>query len=1042
MRIKQNSTNKTLCLFLFALYCIFTNCKDPSVRQDNYDDDVYNYPNGTSKDLTFSHNSGLYNRQFSLRITAEAENEIYYSTDGSIPLPSKTGNGYVFKYSSPITVQNRNGQENVLASRANTEQMYMAPNDPRGSVPLPYYPSNNQVPKATVIRVIAVDSDGKKSGVVTKTYFIGDNLANYANNRVISLVSNPFNLVDVNYGIMVRGNPNNRWETKPSYNFNMKGADWEREAYLEIFEGDANNRSVSLSTGVGIRVKGGWSRAVGQKSFNVYFKEQYGINNLRNYNLIPGAVKADGKTPVERYKGFMLRNGGNECDYTKFYDVFIQDLLSDRSFSTQASVPCVVYLNGEYWGFYNLQEKYSDNHTEYKYGVKKENVITFDNYELDDGNEGEESLYWSMVGMANKDMSNSANYNAFCVVSDIDNFIDYFAAQIYVYNEDWPQNNFRIWRTRNVEPGNPYGDKKWRWQMFDTEFALGIYNSGGLTGQNRNMDTFAKILNGENKENQHNKLFKALLKNPDFCKKFVNTMMDLYNVNFHPDSYLPKLNNYAAVYKPLMDGYFERWGRPWNTVFQDKVDDAKRYLNNIRNAMVYNYLPKYFGGYSGIANIGISSSNLCDVTLSVIGVSGTTIKINTVTPNLASGTWTGKYYSGNPVTVTASPPTNGFQFDGWTVTGGIAASPSALTTVVALTGNSQITANYKLIQGADVPVTGISLNNTTLNLTTGGNSNLIATVMPTNATYKTVFWHSNNPNVASVDTNGKITAVKSGTAVITASTVEGIDATCTVNVAAVITSVAFSKTVYGFIYGETMKLDITILPVNAPNKQTTWSSSNPSVATVANDGTVTAKSTAGTTTITVTTNDGNKTAICTINVKAATVILDLSKILTGQSNGVISNWNAFNNLIGGNFGNVEYKIITENGVKKLQFIEYHGSCRGLDLRNDKIDFHVGDIIEIKGTFTKISNKCGGFVLQMNNWGWKPLGDWGYWSSGKFEKTFEPLTQEDVDNIKVNPETPGIRIRSCLAEGENWDQQFPGGIGKIILEQVKIYGYRE
>jgi len=241
-----------------------------------------------------------------------------------------------------------------------------------------------------------VDADGNKSGVLTKTYFIGNNLANYASHRVISLVTDPYNLVDRNYGILVRGAANKRW---PNYNFNMKGQEWEREAYLELFEGDATSRSVKLSTGVGIRVRGGWSRAAGQKSFTVYFREEYGINNLRDYNLIPGAVKADGKTPVERYKSFMLRNGANDGEYTKFYDVFLQDLVSDRNFTTQASVPCIVYLNGEYWGPYNLQERYSDNHTEYKYGVKKENVISYDNGELDDGTKADEALFWQMMDM-------------------------------------------------------------------------------------------------------------------------------------------------------------------------------------------------------------------------------------------------------------------------------------------------------------------------------------------------------------------------------------------------------------------------------------------------------------------------------------------------------------------------------------------------------------------------------------------------------------------------------------------------------------------
>ena len=415
---------------------------------------------------------------------------------------------------------------------------------------------------------------------------------------------------------------------------------------------------------------------------------------MKNYILIPDAVKADGKTPVTAYKSFMLRNGANDSDYTKFYDVFLQDLLSGRGYATQAAVPCIVYLNGEYWGPYNLQERYSDNHTEYKYGVKKENVISYDNGELDDGEEGEEALFKDIMDFANKDMSNSANYAEFCRLVDIDNFIDYWASEIYIYNEDWPHNNYRMWRTRNVEAGNPYGDTKWRYQMFDTEFALGIYNGGSITGQ-RGVNAFDKIFNGEFRNHQNNKLFKALLKNPDFCEQFVNTMLDLYNVNFHPDSFEPKLNNYTAVYKPLMDGYFSRWGG-WNGMFNNKVNDARKYLTNIRSAMVNNYLPKYFGGYSDIANIGISSGNLRDVTLSVTGVSGASVKINSVTPKLTSGSWTGKYYSGTLIKVTASAAPAGYEFDGWTITGGTAGSPSALTTTVNIYDNARITAKYKL----------------------------------------------------------------------------------------------------------------------------------------------------------------------------------------------------------------------------------------------------------------------------------------------------------------------------------------------------------
>jgi hypothetical protein len=792
-----NPINRIVFTLLLAL--LIASCKELDDSSSNSDE--YNNPNaGTTRELTFSHNSGLYSQQFTLTLTAAAGSAIYYSTDGSIPSPDKAGKGPVFKYGAPITVKNRNGSPNVLATRANITQMNMVPDDPRGSIPTINYPTDNQVPKATVIRAMAVDSRGKQSGVMTKTYFIGDNLTAYGSHRVISLVTDPYNLLDVNYGIMVRGTPDKRW---PYYNFNIKGRDWEREAYLEIFEGSGSSRSVPLSAGAGIRVRGGWSRAPGQKSFSVYFREEYGMNNLRNYNLIPGAVKADGKTPLERYKNFMLRNGGNDLEYTKFYDVFLQDLISGRSFTTQAGVSCVVYLNGEYWGPYNLQEKYSDNHTEYKYGVNKDNVISFDNGELDDGMAGEEALFWQMMDMRNNDMSNQSNYNAFCSVFDIDNFADYWAAEIYIYNEDWPQNNYRAWRTRNAEPGNPYGDQKWRWQVFDTEFALGIYNGGGLTGT-ANMDAFNKILNGSEKNNHNNQLFKALLANDDFCRRFVNNMMDLYNENFHPDNYLPKLENYEAAYKPLMDGYFKMWGYPgnsWTTVFENKVNDAKKYLNDIRDAMVYHYLPTYFSGYTGISNLGLSASNLCNVTISATGVSGAAVKINTLTPNLASGNWTGKYYSAIPITLMASAPPAGYEFDGWTVMGGAALSPSALSTAVNITGNAQIIAKYKLSQSAVVPATGITLNKTSLNLKIGETSTLTATVNPASATYKIVLWSSGDRSVADVDGNGKVTAINSGTAIITASTIDGITGKCTVTVRPPVVALDLAEKLQTLPYG-------------------------------------------------------------------------------------------------------------------------------------------------------------------------------------------------------------------------------------------------
>jgi uncharacterized repeat protein (TIGR02543 family) len=664
-------------LLLFAVCYVFVSCRDP---QGNTGEEETG-----SRRLIISHNSGLYSNSFQLTLRAPEGATIYYSIDGSIPLPSKVkSGGPVFRYSAPIAVPN--SSPIFLATRANSEQFYMKPGDPRGSAPEIYYPTSAQVPKTTVIRALMVDAQGKQSEVLTRTYFIGNDLQRYGNHPVISIVTDPENLLDETNGIYVRGNSNNVW---PNYNFNKKGRDWEREANLDFYDG---NRKMAFTSGVGIRIRGGWSRDRGQKSFNLYFRDEYpGMNNLSNYLLIPGAVKAyPDQTPITRYKNFMLRNGGNDTEMTKFYDVFVQSLVSDRNFTTQAAVPCIVYLNGEYWGHYNLQEKYSDHYLEQKFDVPRSNVISIETGELDEGVESDMQFYYALMSFKDRDLSTSENYDEFCEVMDIQSYIDYYAAEIYVYNEDWPQNNFQLWRVRNPDPNNPYGDTKWRWMMYDTEFSMGIYNSGGVTGQS-GKDPFDRILNGEHKDHDNNLLFKKLLANSDFRKQFVLTMMDMYNVNFEYNSVSAKLDQIAAIYRPLIAQYYERWGNSWSP-FEYKVSDARNYLRNIRDAMTNVYLPSHFSGLG----------NLVDVTLSAkengSNVPNASIKINTTTPILKGGSWTGKYYTGYPVTVTANVP-NGYTFTGWTVSGGSAVTPSAQTTQVNLSGNAVITANYYLPNG-------------------------------------------------------------------------------------------------------------------------------------------------------------------------------------------------------------------------------------------------------------------------------------------------------------------------------------------------------
>jgi uncharacterized protein YjdB len=190
---------------------------------------------------------------------------------------------------------------------------------------------------------------------------------------------------------------------------------------------------------------------------------------------------------------------------------------------------------------------------------------------------------------------------------------------------------------------------------------------------------------------------------------------------------------------------------------------------------------------------------------------------------------------------------------------------TATITVKSDDGGKTATCEVTVIANG-IPVTGVTLDKTSYEMTVGDEFTLSATVTPDNATNKNVSWSSSNSSVATVD-NGKVTAVKVGTATITVKTEDGgKTATCEIIVKSIpVEGVTLDKTSIEITEGEEIRLTATVTPDNATNKNVSWSSSNSSVATVDN-GKVTAVK-AGTATITVRTEDGGKTASCEVTVK-------------------------------------------------------------------------------------------------------------------------------------------------------------------------------
>ena len=179
-----------------------------------------------------------------------------------------------------------------------------------------------------------------------------------------------------------------------------------------------------------------------------------------------------------------------------------------------------------------------------------------------------------------------------------------------------------------------------------------------------------------------------------------------------------------------------------------------------------------------------------------------------------------------------------------------------------------------------IPVTSISLDLSTLSLTKGESKTLVATVSPANATYKQIIWASSDPNVASVNSEGKVSAVAKGNATITAQ-VDEVKATCAVTVTVPVESITLNKTELTLKKGESETLVATVKPDDATEHTVTWTSSNSNMASVDANGKVTALSGGN---VTIAAKAGGKSVVCmvVVIVPVESVTLNRSSLTLGE----------------------------------------------------------------------------------------------------------------------------------------------------------------
>ena len=297
---------------------------------------------------------------------------------------------------------------------------------------------------------------------------------------------------------------------------------------------------------------------------------------------------------------------------------------------------------------------------------------------------------------------------------------------------------------------------------------------------------------------------------------------------------------------------------------------------------------------------------------------------------------------------------------------GTVTAKSAGTAIITATSENGMTASCTItVEKKFIPITEVYLDKSSAILTEGDTATLTATVLPENTTYsKDVSWSSSNVAVATVDLMGKVTAKSAGTAIITATTENGMTASCTITVNKkdtniAITEVRLNKSTETLTEGDTTTLVATVLPENTTyGKSVKWSSSNVAVATVDLMGRVTAKS-AGTAIITATSENG-KTASCTVTVNKKDTYIGLRDV-DGQLK-------YFNN------GNID---TTYTGFADYEGNRYYVSNGVVDTTYTSLILDNGNWVYVENG--KVNNDYTGLVNYDGLWFYVDNGtiDWGY-----------------------------------------------------------------
>ena len=374
----------------------------------------------TEEKVVFSTPGGFYETSFSLSLECLSEfHHVRYTTNGATPdTTSKL-------YEQPLWL------DESLYSDSDIYTILTSPLD------LFYLPDSIQ--HCIVIRAAVFDeNDSCMSKTFTNSYLIRD-LDNIDTQLgMLSICADSLALFDFETGILV---PGVHWDSTAPHNtgnYYQRGREWERLANVEFYEPDDTTH---INQNCGLRTHGAISRIFPAKGLKIYAREEYGKKRFKH--------RFFDDTPIESFKHLALKAFAVFWPYSGTNNYLSTQLALQLGIEGAHSRPIVVFLNGEYWGVYFLQEKTDERYLEDYYDIDIENCNIIENWfgKIDHGSNS--NFLQMMDWLKDADLADNSNYEELCRLIDLDNFIDYVIFETYISNFDWPGNNMRCWQEGN-----------------------------------------------------------------------------------------------------------------------------------------------------------------------------------------------------------------------------------------------------------------------------------------------------------------------------------------------------------------------------------------------------------------------------------------------------------------------------------------------------------------------------------------------------------------------------------------------------------------